>query len=139
MPFVRRALIKLHGEAARIAHRFGRLLAARNRGKAHQDRRRLVRIVGLREYFRTGVSRDGLVSDLSVGLKESERTRTARMHHPFGDALAIEVRHLLEKVIVLQRRRASLTHRTQIAVVAHGMLAPANARCKSSRSERVPM
>jgi hypothetical protein len=61
------------------------------------------------------------------------------MHHPFGDALAIEVRHLLEKVIVLQRRRASLTHRTQIAVVAHGMLAPANARCKSSRSERVPM
>jgi hypothetical protein len=48
---------------------------------------------------------------------------------PFGYALAIEVRHFFEKVIVLQRRRAPFADSTQIAIVANRMTLP---RCEDA-------
>jgi hypothetical protein len=38
-----------------------------------------------------------------------------------GNPLAIEVRHLLEELVVLERRRAAIAHRALVLVVEDGM------------------
>jgi hypothetical protein len=45
------------------------------------------------------------------------RAGAARVHHALGDPLAVEVRDLLEEVVVLEHRRAAVAHGAVVLVV----------------------
>jgi hypothetical protein len=48
------------------------------------------------------------VGERLVDLEEAVRPEAARVHHPFGNALVIEMEQLLAEMEVLQRSRAAI-------------------------------
>ena len=96
--------VELDREAARVADRLGGVAAARHRGEADGE---LGLLAGLLEQLRAGVLGDRLVADLAGRLEVAEGGGAARVDDPLRDPLAVEVAHLLEEVVVLQRRRAA--------------------------------
>src|SRR5690606_7673525 len=110
--------VELHREAARVARHLGGVAAPDHGGEADRQRRLLAR---LGEDLRPGVLRGGLVADLPRRLELAVAGEAARMDHPFGDALAVEVADLLQELVVLQRRRAAAADGALRLVVADRM------------------
>ncbi len=110
--------VELHREAARVADRLGGVAAA---GHGAEPDGELGLLAGLLEELRAGELRDRLVADLAGGLELAERGGAARVDDPLGDPLAVEVAHLLEEVVVLERGRAAGADRAQVLVVVDRM------------------
>ena len=110
--------LELDREAARIALGLGRFLRARDGREPHKHRRLYA---GLVEHAGAGVFRRRLVADLAIGLEIAVRPGAPRVHHALGYPLAIEMRDLLDELIVLERRRAALADRPGRLVVPHRM------------------
>src|SRR4051812_43187038 len=51
-------------------------------------------------------------------------TSTTRMHYTFRNSLAIKMRYLLQKLIILQRGRATITNGTKALIVTYWMPLP---------------
>src|SRR6266849_3468000 len=49
------------------------------------------------------------------------RASTARVHHPLGNAFAIEMRDLFQEVVVLEHRWTSVANGAIVLVVVDGM------------------
>ena len=106
--------VELDREAARVARRLGGVPAAGHGGEAQRD---VGALAGLLEELRAGELGDRLVADLARGLEVAERGGAARVDDPLRHALAVEVAHLLEEVVVLERRRTTIADRAQVLVV----------------------
>ena len=89
--------VELDRKAAHVARQIGRSLAAGDGGKAHEGRRSLA---GALEQVGAGVFRQRLVV-----LEEAVRAVAARMHHPLGNPLVVEVEDLLAKMEILEQGR----------------------------------
>ena len=96
--------VELDREAARVADRLGGVAPAGHGGEAQRDVGALARLL---EELGAGELGDRLVADLARGLEVAERGRAARVDDALRDALAVEVAHLLEEVVVLERRRTA--------------------------------
>ena len=97
--------LELDREAARVARRLGRVLGADHGREADEDGRAHA---GLRQHLGAGVFRGRLVADLAVGLEIAVRGGAAGVDDALGDALAVEMRDLLDELVVLEGRRAAL-------------------------------
>lgn len=53
----------------------------------------------------------------AVRLEHPMRARAARVHHPLGDSLMVEVADLLPQVMVLQQRRSTAPHPQRVIAV----------------------
>src|SRR3954453_16691424 len=109
--------VELHREAARVAQALGGVAAAGDGREAQGD---VAGLAGL-EDLRPGVLGDVLITPRAVGLEGAEGGEAASVDHALGDALAVEVGHLLEELVVLERRGTALTHRPLVLVVGDGM------------------
>ena len=103
--------VELQREAARVAPRVGRALLAGDRREAGEHLGRRARL----EQRGLGVRRDVL-----GGLELPERARALRVHVALRDALAVEVRHLVQEVHVVQQDRAVRTDGQRVAVAGRG-------------------
>ena len=81
--------IELHGKAAHVARHVGRALVAGHRREAHEDRRLHAHFVENRR-ARNPLQRIG---QFEIAM----RSKAARMHNAFGNALMVEVLDLFEK------------------------------------------
>ena len=99
--------VELQREAARVAPGVGAALLAGDGGEAGEH---LGLDAGL-EQRGLGVRRDVL-----GGLEHAERARALGVHVALGDALAVEVRHLVEEVVVVQQDRAVRAEGQRVAV-----------------------
>jgi hypothetical protein len=108
--------LELHREAARIALGLRRFLGAGHGGEAHEHRRL---DAGLVQHPRAGVLGGRLVADLAIGLEVAVRAGAARMHHALRNALAVEMRDLLDELVVFEGRGPALADRAGALVVAN--------------------
>ena len=103
--------VELQRESTWIALRVGRPLLAADGRKARQHRRLLA---GLEE------RRGRVLANLLAGAgKRTERARTLGVNHAFRNALAVEVRHLLEQQKIVADDRPAGPHRHRVLVVAN--------------------
>jgi hypothetical protein len=84
--------VELDREAARVARDLARVAPADDGREADRERRLLDRLL---EELGAGVLRGRRVADLAGGLKLTVADEAARVHNALGDALAVEVAHLL--------------------------------------------
>lgn len=127
--------VELDGESARVARRLGRFLGADHGGEA-QEHRRLH--AGLGQHLGAGVFAGIFVTDLAVGFEPAMGSRTARMHHALGNALAVEMGELLDEGIVFQRGRPAFADRTQALVILDRMALP-RGECFALISHGLPL
>ena len=90
------ARVELHGKPARVAPGVGAAALARDRREPDQD---VGRRAGLED---RGA---GVGADVVGHLERAERAAALGVRLPLRDALAVEVGHLLEQVVVLQQDR----------------------------------
>src|SRR5699024_6603052 len=98
---------ELGGEATHIAHRVVGAARALHGGKAHEHRCGLVRKHG-------GL---GVFGGRIIRLKITMGAGAARMHDALGDALVVEVIHLLTVDESLHQRRAALAGLELVVVI----------------------
>ena len=103
--------VELQREAARVAPGVGGALLAGDGGEARQH---LGLHAGLEE---RGL---GVLRDVLGGLELTERTRALGVHVALRHALAVEVRHLVQEVDVVQQDRAVGADRQRVAVAGRG-------------------
>ena len=104
--------VELYGEAADIARQVRRALVAGDGREPHEGGGLLARAledVGL-----------GDVGERLVVLEIAMGAKAAGMDDPLGNALVIEVKDLLAKVKVFQRRRAALADPKRVLIVGDG-------------------
>ncbi len=103
--------VELQRESARVAPRVGRALLA---GDGREAREHLGLLAGLEQpRLRVG-------GDVSGRLEDAEGTGALRVHVALRDALAVEVRHLVQEVHVVQHDRAVGSDRQAVAVTRRG-------------------
>ena len=102
--------VKLDGESAHIARGIGRTAAAGDRAESQEQRRAFARLLKQ--------SRFGEFRNRIRALEKPMCRRTSSVHHPFRDALVIEVLHLLAVVEILQQCRSASASFQRILVVA---------------------
>jgi hypothetical protein len=90
--------VELQREAARVAHGVGRAQLAGHGGEARED----VGPLALRAQERGARPLGDILGDL----EEAVRAVPAGVHHALRDSLAVELRHLLHEIVVLQQKRA---------------------------------
>ena len=90
--------VELQGEAARIAHRVGETLLAGNGREAREDGRPLA--------DRAEEGGFGPRGDVGGHLEIAEGAAALGMDNALGHALAVELSHLLDQVVVLQQQGA---------------------------------
>ena len=103
--------VELDRETTHIAGKVGRALGAGDGRETDEGRRLLagaLEDVGARVFGKR-----------FVGLEKAVCTVAARMHHPLGDALMVEVEDLLAEVEVFQERRAARPDLQRVLVVRH--------------------
>ena len=88
--------VELRGEAADVAHRVGRAARPEHGREPREHRRADARLQERRAGDRLG---------RAVGLEHAVRGGAARVDDALGDALVVEVHHLLAKVEVVHERR----------------------------------
>ena len=116
--------VELHGKAAGIARGVGRTLLAADGGEAGEG---LALVADLGEQLRRGVLGD-VVGDDEVAM----RARTLGVHDALGNALAVELRHLLEELEVVEGNRSTAACRYRVLIVAHRTsLVGGEARCRA--------
>ncbi len=107
--------VELDGEAAHVALGIGRPALAGDGGEA-QKQLRLLADRG--EQLGARVARDVLGdSERAVG------GRALGVHHALGNPLAVEVRHLLDEVVVGEQHRAAHARGEAVLVVGDGIAA----------------
>src|SRR5260370_23242607 len=90
-----------------------------NHGRKPDEQRRALAL--FLEEFRAAKPGDRLVANRASRFEVAVRASTARVHHPLGDAFAIEMRDLFQEVVVLENRRTSVADGAIILVVVDGM------------------
>ncbi len=104
--------VELQRESARVAHRVRRAEVARHGGEPQEG---LGLLADLGEEGRPGPARDvGRHRERAVG------GGAAGVHHALRNALAVEVRELLEQLLVLDQRRTADTGGLGVLVVGDG-------------------
>ena len=101
--------IEFDREAAHVARRVGRAARSGDRRKADEDGRLFRRVV---EQLRHGE-----VGQVLVDLEEAVRRRAARMHHPLGNALMVEMGDLFAQMEIFEQSRAALARFQRVLVV----------------------
>jgi hypothetical protein len=91
--------VELHGEAARIAGGVSRTFFAGYGGETGQ-------YVGLLANLAEQLG-GGVFCNVAGDREGAVRARALGVNHAFGDALAVELRHFLEKKVVLHEHRAA--------------------------------
>jgi hypothetical protein len=104
--------VELDGEAARVALGVGRSRFATHGGEAHEQRRFLAH---LGEERGAGVARE-----VARHGELAERARALGVDHSLRDALAVEVRQLLDQVEVFEQQRAARASGQRVLVVGDG-------------------
>ena len=104
--------VELHCKAARIAFGVGAAFFAADGGEAHEDPRLLA---DLAEQLGSGVGRD-VVRDH----KRTVGASALGVHDALGNALAVEVRHVLVQDVVLQQDRAAWANGHGVVVLNIG-------------------
>jgi hypothetical protein len=103
--------VELHGEPARVAPGVGAAALARDRREPDQD---VGRRAGLED---RGA---GVGADVVSHLERAERAAALGVRLPLRDALAVEVGHLLEQVVVLQQDRPVRADSQRMLVAGDG-------------------
>ncbi len=104
--------VKLEREPARVPVGVRAAHLARDRGEPREHRGPLAH---LRQKARLGP-----LADVLGHLEEPVRTAALGVHHPLGHALAIEVLHLLDHIVVVQHRRPARARRQRELITRRG-------------------
>ena len=104
--------VELQREPSGVANRVRIALFPGHRGEAGEHRGALA---DLGEKTRLGEP-----GDVLGDLEESVGTGALGMHDPLGDALAVEVLHLLHDIVVVQHGRPGRPHRERVLVARSG-------------------
>ncbi len=94
--------VELDREASRVAPRVGAAPLAGHRGEPDQQ-------VGVSPRLEEGGL--GVGAHVTGGLEVAERATALGVRLPLGDPLPVEVRHLLDQVMILKQNRAIRPHR----------------------------
>src|SRR5690606_13053925 len=67
---------------------------------------------------------DRVIARLAGGDEPAVRARAARVHHPLGDALPVEVGDFLQKLVIFQHQRAARADAAGVLVVVNRVALP---------------
>ncbi len=109
---------EFHCESARIAGNFRAIATTGHGAESHTYRCDLAFFL---EQLGAGVRAGWFIANGAVRLENAVGGHAAGMHHALRHALAIEVAHFFEEMVVLHRRRAAITDRAQLLVVMNGV------------------